>query len=301
MDAPHKGRFRLFVRPGGDVSVMDLSQAFRPALAELGADRELWETRPCVALPLAETRRPGRKRLLAERAQIAGRHLDHCDLCARRCGANRRRGERGACGLDASLHVSAYTMLYGEGPGFGQPVFGVYTQGCALACEFCYRPEDRVPALDDDGMTPEALALLLDRAAEAGAQAWEFLGGNPDHSLPGLLEALPLARHSLPVIWNSALTLAPDAIDLLRGIVDVWAPDFKFWTAECAGDVARCPEYAETVRENLLALSGEEHVVVRHMAYPGHEECCRRPILEWVRRHLPKATVQELSYMRVEP
>ena len=86
----------------------------------------------------------------------------------------RRRGERGACGLDGTLRVSAYTMLYGEGPGFGQPVFGVYTRGCALSCEFCYRPEDRAPGPDIDATTPEALAILLDKAAGAGARAWSF-------------------------------------------------------------------------------------------------------------------------------
>src|SRR5690606_5861046 len=118
------------------------------------------------------------------------------------------------------------------------------------------------------------LARLLDAAAERGATSWHFLGGNPDESMPGILAALALTNHSLPIVWNSALQLTPSALQLLIGVVDIWLPDWKFGNDDCARGVAGIPNYNSTIERNLQLLAQEPYVVVRHMRLAGHEECC---------------------------
>ncbi len=183
-------------------------------------------------------------------------------------------------------------MLYNEGPLVGAPTFCVFLCGCSLRCAFCYRP-DELRALGREETSAAEVAALLDAAADDGAESWHVLGGNPDESLPGLLEALSMTQRSRPLVWNSALTLTPPALSVLRGVVDIWVSDLKFGTDACAGAVARVENYTATTRRNLLAIRDERHVVVRHMLAAGHLDCCTRPVRAWVADHLPGRPLHE--------
>jgi len=179
-------------------------------------------------------------------------------------------------------------MLYNEGPLVGQPTFGLFLAGCPLRCGFCYRPQDLHPQKRQHS-SPEQMASLLDQAADAGAESWHFLGGNPDQSIVAVLESLRHVRHSRPIVWNSAVYLSRKALELLKGVVDVWVPDLKFGNDACAHRLAGVQDYSAVVRRNLLSLRNEPYVVVRHMRYPGHNLCCDAVISRWLSRNLPTA------------
>jgi putative pyruvate formate lyase activating enzyme len=300
MTVPHSGQFRILLSPTGEATAPDLTPALWPILAKL-AGREIVRPldEPCdVETPqLASLRTDGRDRrgFLDEKIAQGRRNMRSCTLCEHRCGVDREAAALGVCQLDSRLSVSGYSMLYNEGPLVGQPTFGVYLRGCSLRCRYCYRPEE-LRAKGKPAMSPAALAKILDDAAKAGARSWHFLGGNPDESLVGILEALRLTQKDLPIVWNSALFMTPAAIELLRGVVDIWLPDFKFGNDECAQRVGRVRGYSEVIRRNLLMLRSERRVVVRCLAVPGHEECCAKPIKQWITLNLPRATVHDLRY-----
>jgi putative pyruvate formate lyase activating enzyme len=230
--------------------------------------------------------------LLDLKSELASRLLRPCILCERRCGVDRTNGEIGFCGLADGVQVSAYSMLYNEGPLVGAPTFSVFVRGCALRCAFCYRP-DELRAKGREELPALELAAILDRATERGARSWHFLGGNPDESLPAILRSLTLTTTSLPIVWNSALMLIPEAIELLKGIVDIWLPDFKFGNDACARQTAQIDNYVATIKRNLMALRGQEHVVVRHMMMTGHLDCCTNFVTEFLRCNLPNFSVHK--------
>ena len=126
----------------------------------------------------------------------------------------------------------------------------------------------------------------MTRRRTAAARSWHFLGGNPDESLPAILQALALTQRSLPLVWNSALMLTPDALELLKGVVDIWLPDFKFGNDSCALLVGQIDGYTRVITRNLLALRGQPWVVVRHMTMPEHAECCTEAVTAFVRDRL---------------
>lgn len=223
--------------------------------------------------------------LLDLKIELASRLLAPCTLCERRCGVDRMKGETGFCGLTDGLQVAAYSMVYNEGPLVGAPTFSVFVRGCSLRCSFCYRP-DELRAKGREETPSRELAGILDRAAERGAASWHFLGGNPDESLPSLLRALALTARSLPVVWNSALMLVPEAIELLKGVVDIWLPDFKFGSDNCARQTAGIANYAATITRNLMALRDQDYVVVRHMMISGHSDCCTDVVARFVQNNL---------------
>jgi putative pyruvate formate lyase activating enzyme len=224
--------------------------------------------------------------LLDIKIELATRLLEPCLLCERRCGVNRFAGEVGFCGLTDALQVASYAMLYNEGPLVGAPTFAVFVRGCSLRCSFCYRP-DELRAKGREAMPPTELAEILNHAADNGARSWHFLGGNPDESLPGVLCALAMTSRSLPIVWNSALMLAPEGIELLKGVVDIWLPDFKFGNDTCAQRIAGIDNYLTIIMRNLRTLTDQDHVVVRHMEMSGHYGCCTKPVRQFVEQSLP--------------
>jgi putative pyruvate formate lyase activating enzyme len=301
--APHKGEFRLLITRSGEVIAPDLTEPLLPVLRELGGSDKFDSTpRSCAVqtprLIAARVRNKEGQSLLDRNISIGRRLLQNCTLCEHRCGVNRCAGETGFCGLGAGLSISGYSMLYNEGPFVGQPTFGVFLRGCSLRCEFCYRPKDLVP-YGTPVIAAQDLADILDVAAEAGAKSWHFLGGNPDESVVGVLEALRLTKNVCPIVWNSALYLSPEALELLKGIVDIWLPDMKFGNDECAWQVAGVRNYSAVVRRNLSALHDEPFVVIRHMRYPGHENCCFEEVKQWIGQNMPKATLHQLSHVKV--
>jgi putative pyruvate formate lyase activating enzyme len=189
-------------------------------------------------------------------------------------------------------------MLYNEGPFVGQPSFGVYVKGCSLRCRFCYRADD-LEARGAPTTGAGALASILDAASDGGAESWHFLGGNPDESLVGILEALRMTQSTRPVVWNSALYVTPESLKLLKGLVDVWVPDLKFGSDQCARELAGISRYSSVIQRNLQALADERFLVVRHMSYPGHEHCCADFVSGWVRENLPNAVMQPLRLVPV--
>jgi putative pyruvate formate lyase activating enzyme len=190
-------------------------------------------------------------------------------------------------------------MLYNEGPLIGAPTFSVFVRGCSLRCSFCYRPEE-LAAKSKAEMSADTLAGILDDATSSGAQSWHFLGGNPDESIPAILEVLSLTRKPLPIAWNSALMLTPEALELLKGVVDIWIPDFKFGNDSCARRIGHIDGYKNIVTRNLLALRNQQWVVVRHMKISGHKDCCTEYINSFVRERLPIFHYQEFPVANSE-
>src|SRR5919197_877511 len=95
-----------------------------------------------------------------------------------------------------------------------------------------------------------------------------------------------------PQLWNSNFFMSNETMHILRSIMDAWLPDFKFGPGKCALDLSRTPWYWETITRNLkLIHEWREDFVIRHLIMPNHVECCTKPVLEWIARNMPEATI----------
>jgi putative pyruvate formate lyase activating enzyme len=80
-----------------------------------------------------------------------------------------------------------------------------------------------------------------------------------------------------PILWNSNMYMSLETLRILRELVDIWLPDFKFGNNKCAIRLSRTPWYFETVAENHRLIYGwGEDIVIRHLIMPGHVECCTK-------------------------
>ena len=86
---------------------------------------------------------------------------------------------------------------------------------------------------------------------------------------------------------------------ILRLLMDVWLPDFKFGPERCAILLARTPRYWETVTGYLkLAHDWGEDLTIRHLVMPNHVECCTYPVLDWIAEVMPDVQVNIMDQYR---
>src|SRR5918996_3393271 len=99
-----------------------------------------------------------------------------------------------------------------------------------------------------------------------------------------------------PQLWNSNFFMSSETMDILRSLIDVWLPDFKFGPGKCALDISRTPWYWDTVTKNLkLIHEWGEDFVIRHLIMPNHVQCCTKPVLDWIALNMPEVPVNVMD------
>ncbi len=208
--------------------------------------------------------------------------LHHCELCPRKCGAD-RYASIGFCGVPAAIRAARAMLHHWEEP----PVSGtrgsgaIFFSGCPLRCVFCQNH-----SLSHEGfgaeITPERLADIMLELQRAGAHNVNLV--SPTQYLPGILEALRLAkpRLTVPVVYNTGGYERVEAIRALEGYVDVYLTDLKYCSSELSARYAAAPDYFERAMESLSAMVEavgpcvfdedgilRRGVILRHLVLPG--------------------------------
>jgi putative pyruvate formate lyase activating enzyme len=244
------------------------------------------------------------RRELSSRAEAAVAALSDCTFCPRECHADRTRGAGTRCRSGREAVVTAAFAHGGEedplrgSRGSGTIFFG----WCSLGCVFCQNHDvSSAPRERPAGARSIAAAML-----ELQSSACHNINlVTPSHFVPQILEALVIAVERglrLPLVYNTSAYDSLETLALLDGVVDIYLPDMKFWTAEEAVRYAAAPDYPEVARAAIvemqrqvgpLRLDGHgvavRGVLVRHLVLPGQLDSTRR-IVGWIARELGRDT-----------
>jgi putative pyruvate formate lyase activating enzyme len=216
---------------------------------------------------------------------------DSCDICPHDCHVNRNEGKVGYCGVANTSAVHWEGILHGEESEV-IPSHEVFFSGCTMRCAFCYSHQHITRPMSGVLQSPTQLADMARARLSQGGTNWNLVGGDPTvHLLTILrtLKELAQTQTPLPVVWNSNMYIAPHAMDILDGIVDLYLGDIHFGNNDCAHKLGRIPRYFETVTRALHhAVNSGASVVIRHLLMPGHLECCARPAMEWAVNTVPQ-------------
>ncbi len=230
---------------------------------------------------------------LARKVEQAERQLASCCLCEHACAVDRSAGHRGRCGCGTE------TFLYGEGLLWGEeqfitPSYAVYFAGCNLRCSFCYAGPSNLRPEAGASVDLQAVANSIGGSPTEPA-SFSLIGGEPTVHLHTALRLIAALPPSLPVVWNSNFYFSETAASLLEGAADVLIADFHFGNDDCARSVAGVERYREVVTRNLRWAPTAGALVVRHLALPGHIECCANPVLRWMAAEMPDVPVHVLT------
>jgi putative pyruvate formate lyase activating enzyme len=219
---------------------------------------------------------------------VARRHYSRCLLCEHRCGVNRLAGQRGPCKADATARVFRHRIEYSEELEL-IPSHLFYLSGCDLRCVFCIAEANAFDPQRGIVLTREFLDSAVRWGQARGARNIQWVGGEPTIHIPAVLDAMAGCRELPPVVWKSDFHGTTEAFELLAGAVSVYVADFKFGNDDCARRLAGIDNYSAIVTRNLQIAAGQADLIVRHLLLPGHFDCCYRPIVTWMKNHLPQA------------
>jgi putative pyruvate formate lyase activating enzyme len=262
------------------------------------------------------------KKIDAALAQLAEHELN-CRLCPRECGVNRVKQEKGFCQAGEKAAVSHALLHYGEEPvlsgyqdcaeagpdktlrrsGSGT----IFFTGCNLKCSFCQNYQLSWLGRGRPVSEAELAHMMLDLEAK-GALNINLV--SPSHLLLPILRALRTAYSQgleLPLVYNSNGYEKADVLTNLDGIIDIYLPDLKYFSAEAAAKFSGAPDYFEHaslaikemfIQRPVLLLDKEEiareGLIIRHLVLPGQTKDSLA-VLEWLAREL--TTVACLSLM----
>ena len=226
-----------------------------------------------------------------------------CHLCPVNCGADRtlRAGRCGVTGLTVAkyyLHPYEEPCLSPNGKS-GTVFFG----GCNLRCVFCQNFEVS-RAERGKKVTPRELADIFKTVEDMGADNLDLV--TPDHVSPLVAEALSLYKPHVPVVYNSSGYALPAALREIDPFIDVYLPDFKFFSPELSARYTGRADYGEVAQAALsfmakkpIRRSGDRQllsgVLVRHLVLPMCTSDSLR-VLDILKELLPEGA--PLSLMR---
>lgn len=225
-----------------------------------------------------------------EYTQDAGSNYSHllsdCTLCPRECHVNRLGGQRGRCHETAEIVVARAALHMWEEPCIsGTAGSGaVFFSGCCMGCVFCQN-HNIAEAKAGKTITIGRLAEIFLELQEKGAANINLV--TPTHYVLQIIEALRLAKAEgmhLPVVYNTSGYEKPETLQMLKGYVDVYLPDFKYMDPELAKNYSYAenyPEYAKAAIKEMVSQVGgidideetgmiQKGVIVRHLVLPGH-------------------------------
>jgi len=243
---------------------------------------------------------------VAVRAEIALRLLGpgRCGVCPRLCKVDRLGGQHGLCAIGRQAVVASHFPHFGEEDCLrGRSGSGtIFFSGCNLRCVFCQNL-DISWQVQGEPVTPARLAVMMMALQGRGCHNINFV--TPEHVVPQILEALPLAIEAglrLPIIYNTSAYDSLDSLALMDGVVDIYMPDLKIWTPGRARRYLRMPGYPQAARQAVTEMHrqvgplrlGEDGLarrglLVRHLVMPGMLEETKA-ILRYVAEELGTGT-----------
>ncbi len=227
---------------------------------------------------------PAVRRTLPNRVSAALSELHCCRACPRSCRIDRLANEAKICRTgrwarvtSASPHLGEEDCLRGlRGSGT------VFFSGCNLKCVFCQNWDISQLSAGREVDATELADIMLALQSQ-GCHNLNLV--TPEHVVPQIVEGLVIAIDRglrLPVVYNTSGYDAVSSLRLTEGLVDVYMPDFKFWSRDTSKRLVKAKDYSDRAREaiaemhrqvGVLRFDGDgmaaRGVLVRHLVMPG--------------------------------
>ena len=213
--------------------------------------------------------------------------MSKCLLCPRSCGADRSRGELGFCREGSEMRIARYSLhMWEEPPITGERGSGtIFFGGCNLRCEFCQNLAISHSSELGKAVSIDGLCDIMFKLCDMGAENINLV--TPTHFAAKIGEALSKIKGELPVpvVYNSSGYENVETIQSLDGLIDVYLPDFKYYSNELAEKYSSAPNYREHTEAAITEMFRQvgkavidgrgvmqKGLVVRHLVLPTHRK-----------------------------
>ena len=226
--------------------------------------------------------------------------ISKCEICPRKCKVNRYE-KKGYCRCDDKVRIALVSKHYFEEPCIsGRNGSGtIFFSNCNLNCIFCQNHDISQCGKGID-VTIERLAEIMLEQQKRGANNINLV--TPTMYVEHIIKAIDITKKNglnIPIVYNTNGYEEVETIKKLNGYIDIYLPDFKYFTNELAIKYSKAPNYFEKVTSALIEMQSQfdEYVfdgeimkkgmIVRHLVLPNHIQNSKN-VLKWIKDNLRK-------------
>ncbi|NLC87351.1 MAG: radical SAM protein [Clostridiaceae bacterium] len=234
--------------------------------------------------------------------------LIECKVCPHHCKVNRIHGQKGRCKSDDKIKIALASVHNYEEPcisgtnGSGT----IFFSNCNLSCKFCQNYEISQLGKGYE-ITIEELADIF--LKQQGNNVHNINLVTPTMYAYQIIEAIKIAKSkglNIPIIYNSNGYEEIQTIKDLKGYIDVYLPDLKYYSDELAKKYSGVDNYFEIATKAIKEMINQvgspkfdengmiqKGVMIRHLVLPNHIQNSKN-VLKWI-----KDNINEEIYINV--
>lgn len=216
--------------------------------------------------------------------------LKSCMLCPRKCCVNRYKN-LGFCKASNKVKVAYYSLHMWEEPvlsgtnGSGT----IFFSNCNLRCIYC---QNKKISIDGYGkyISNKKLGEIMIELQDKGAHNINLV--TPTHYVPQIVSILHNIKDNklkIPIIYNTSSYENVGTIMIMRGLIDIYLADLKYYDDTLAKNYSYCDNYFETATmaiDEMYRQVGsctfdkdgmmKKGLIVRVLVLPGHVEDAKK-------------------------
>ena len=228
------------------------------------------------------------------------KQLQECKICPHFCKVNRLNGNTGRCKCDNNVKIALASLHYYEEPCISgnQGSGTIFFTNCNLNCIYCQNYEISQQGKGFTISIKELAEIFLD-LQKRGAHNINLV--TPTTYAYQIIEAIKLAKVSgltLPIIYNSNGFENEKTIKDLKGYIDVYLPDLKYYSNELSLKYSKVNNYFSIATKAITQMINQvgtpefddnglikKGVIIRHLVLPGHIQNSKN-ILKWIKNNV---------------
>ena len=226
--------------------------------------------------------------------------LDACTICPHRCNINRNSGQVGRCKATNKVKIALYSTHDFEEPCIsGENGSGtVFFSNCNLNCIYCQNYKISQLGKGEE-ITIEKLAQIFLSQQQKNVENINLV--TPTSYVPQIIESIKIARKNglkIPIVYNTNSYETVETIEMLKGYIDVYLPDLKYFENDLGKKYSNINNYFEVATkaiEEMVKQVGkpklnekgilEKGVIIRHLVLPNNIENSKK-VLKWIKDNL---------------
>lgn len=230
--------------------------------------------------------------------------LKSCNICPHRCKVNRLYGKIGRCKCDDKVKIALASIHHYEEPCIsGKNGSGtIFFSNCNLNCIYCQNYE-----ISQQGkgkiISIEHLAEIFVNQQKKNANNINLV--TPTMYVPQIIEAIKIAKNNglnIPIIYNSNGYENVETIKMLKGYIDIYLPDLKYYSNKISKKYSNIDNYFEIAINAIKEMQKQvgnpvfdnngiikKGVIIRHLILPNHLLNTKN-ILKYIKENLNEDT-----------
>lgn len=226
--------------------------------------------------------------------------LESCKICPHKCEVNRLKGEVGRCKSTDEIKIALASLHQYEEPcisgcnGSGT----IFFSNCNLTCKYCQNYEISQQGKGFEVSIEELAKIMLDEQNN-GAHNINLV--TPTMYVVQIIEAIKLAKSkglNLPIIYNTNGYESIETIKMLKGYINVYMPDLKYYSDDIAKKYSNIDKYFEIATKAIKEMINQvgypvfdengmitKGVIIRHLVLPNYIQNTKN-ILKWIKENL---------------